>query len=128
MNSFEKGVIESKSTIVGICAILLMSSISWAQVTTEPISDAAKRGREDFIKLGCYQCHGYQGQGGPGGRIAPDPLPFEAFAEVVRRPPNVMPAYSPKVLSDEPLKRMHEYMESIPQPPDVSSIPALSEE
>ena len=61
-------------------------------------------------------------------RIAPDPLSLEAFTRLVRRPPNVMPAYSPNVLSDEQLKRIHEYLESIPQPPDVSTLPVFSEE
>lgn len=90
--------------------------------------DTTDRGKAEFIEVGCYQCHGYQGQGGAGPRIAPDPLSFEAFVRVVRRPPNVMPAYSPKVLSDEKLKRIHQYLESIPESPEVSSLPALSEE
>ncbi|MDA2935580.1 cytochrome c [Acidobacteria bacterium AH-259-D05] len=90
--------------------------------------DATDRGRADFIEMGCYQCHGYQGQGGAGPRLVPDPLSFEAFARVVRRPPNVMSAYSSKVLSDEKLKRIHQYLESMPKPPEVSSLPALSGE
>ena len=44
------------------------------------------------------------------------------------RPPNVIPAYSPRVLSDEKLKRIHEYLESIPEPPEVSTLPVFSEE
>ncbi len=85
-------------------------------------------GSEEYIEMGCYQCHGYDGNGGGGPRLAPDPLPFEAFSSVVRRPPNVMPAYSPNVLTDEKLRDIYEYLESIPDPPDASSVPALSEE
>ena len=47
---------------------------------------------------------------------------------IVRRPPNVMPAYSPGVVSEEQLERIHAYLKSIPQPPDVSTLPILSEE
>jgi hypothetical protein len=39
-----------------------------------------------------------------------------------------MPAYSPTVLSDEKLKRIYEYVRSIPPAPDLSSIPILAEE
>ena len=85
-------------------------------------------GGAEYIEMGCYQCHGYDAHGGSGPRLAPDPLPFAAFSRVVRRPPNVMPAYSPKVLTDEKLRQIYEFLESIPDPPDVSSVPALSEE
>jgi len=54
-------------------------------------------------------------------------MPFEVFSNIVRRPPNVMPAYSAKVLSDEKLKRILEFLESIPEPPDVASIPVFAE-
>ena len=85
-------------------------------------------GGAEYIEMGCYQCHGYDAHGGSGPRLAPDPLPFAAFSSVVRRPPNVMPAYSPKVLTDEKLRQIYEFLESIPDPPDASSVPALSEE
>ena len=73
--------------------------------------DASHPGRGDFIAVGCAQCHGYEGQGGGGAgpRVAPDPLSLRLFMRVVRRPPNVMPAYSPTVLSDETLRRIHGY-------------------
>ncbi len=90
--------------------------------------DASHPGREDFIAVGCAQCHGYEGQGGgaAGPRVAPDPLSLRLFMRVVRRPPNVMPAYAPTVLSDETLRRIHGYLESIPEPPEASSLPALA--
>ncbi len=56
--------------------------------------------RELFVRYGCYQCHGYEGQGGEALRIAPSPYSFEAFAAKVRKPANEMPAYAPEVLSD----------------------------
>jgi mono/diheme cytochrome c family protein len=80
------------------------------------------------VLLGCYECHGYEGQGGGGPRLAPDPLPLEVFVAITRKPPNVMPSYSPNVRSDEQLERIYDYVESIPPPPDLSSIPLLAEE
>jgi len=37
-----------------------------------------------------------------------------------------MPAYSPNVLSDEKLRQIYEYVRSVPEPPAVEDIPALS--
>jgi hypothetical protein len=83
----------------------------------------------EYVEMGCWQCHGFQGQGGSSGpRLAPDPIPFEAFRNIVRQPYNVMPAYSPSVLTDEKLKRLHEYLQSIPASPGVFDIPLLSED
>lgn len=86
-------------------------------------------GRTDYIKMGCWQCHGYEGLGadGAGPRIAPKPRAYEAFARAIRKPTGVMPAYSQKVLSEDQLKRIHEYLMSIPPQPDVASVPLLSD-
>ena len=37
----------------------------------------AENGKRLFVRNGCYQCHGYAGQGGSAGaRLAPKPLPL----------------------------------------------------
>lgn len=86
-------------------------------------------GRDVYVEMGCHYCHGYEGQGAlpTGPRLAPEPLAEDVFSDIVRRPPNVMPAYAPEVLSDEELERIYEYLVSIPNPPDVVSIPAFAE-
>jgi mono/diheme cytochrome c family protein len=86
-------------------------------------------GRDVYVSKGCHLCHGFEGQGAlpTGPRLAPEPMALDVFSNIVRRPPNVMPAYPEEVLSDEELQRIHEYLESIPEPPDVASIPALAE-
>lgn len=86
-------------------------------------------GRDVYVNKGCHFCHGYEGQGAlpTGPRLAPEPIPLDVFSDVVRRPPNVMPAYPEELLSNEELERIHEYLESIPEPPDLASIPALAE-
>ena len=93
-----------------------------------PISACAEDGpQEAYNAYGCYQCHGFSGQGGAAGpKLAPEPLPFDAFAEFVRRPPNRMPAYSPAVLSDDELALIYDYVKGIEAPPALDDIPLLS--
>ena len=93
------------------------------------VPEDERPGRAEYVEMGCYQCHGDEGQGarGTGPRIAPEPIPLDTFSTIVRHPPDVMPAYSPKVLGEEMLRRIHEYVRSIPPPPDVSALPALTE-
>ena len=79
-----------------------------------------------YLQFGCDQCHGRVGQGGAAGlRLAPDPLPYEDFADIVRRPYGVMPAYSPNVISDADLAAIYSYLEAIPEPPSIDVIPLL---
>jgi mono/diheme cytochrome c family protein len=62
----------------------------------------AARGKETYIKVGCYECHGYDGQGASTGpKLAPDPMPADALASYIRNSAaNLMPPYSEKVLGD----------------------------
>ena len=52
------------------------------------------------MQHGCWQCHGTMGQGSiatsGGKRLAPDPLPWEAFSGFVRSTNRAMPPYSEK--------------------------------
>jgi mono/diheme cytochrome c family protein len=88
---------------------------------------SAENGRGLFLKVGCYQCHGTEGQGGSTGpRLAPDPMPFETLAAFVRTSSRQMPAFHVKVLSDADLADIYAYLQSIPKPPDVKSLPQLN--
>jgi mono/diheme cytochrome c family protein len=91
--------------------------------TTQP--GDAEAGKKLFVSLGCWTCHGYEGQGGAAPRIAPRPLPPAAFTTYVRRPPERMPNYPERVVSDEQLGHIHAYLQSRPMPPPVTSIPLL---
>jgi len=79
--------------------------------------------RELFVAYGCYQCHGYEGQGGAALRIAPSLYPFEAFAALVRKPSNEMPAYAPAQLSEADLRAIYRYVRAIPEPPPLADLP-----
>jgi mono/diheme cytochrome c family protein len=42
------------------------------------------------------------------------------------RYPNIMPAYTTELLSDDELRSIYEYLRSIPEPPPIEDIPALN--
>jgi ubiquinol-cytochrome c reductase cytochrome c subunit len=88
---------------------------------------SAENGKALFLKVGCYECHGTQGQGAvTGPRLAPNPLPFETLSAFVRSTSGQMPPYHVKILSDADLADIYAYLQSIPEPPDVKSLPQLS--
>ena len=87
----------------------------------------AENGKRLFTKIGCYQCHGREGQGSnmSGPRIAPDPIPFESLTRYVRKPTGEMPPYTAKVVSDQELADIYAYLESRPHPPTAKASPLL---
>jgi len=93
-------------------------------------ADAAQ-GKAAFIKYGCWQCHGIEGQGSAitsaGKVLAPDPMPLDTFVAFVRSTDRAMPPYSEKVLPTADLTDMHAYLSSIPKPKDYKTIPLLSQ-
>ena len=92
---------------------------------------SAEKGKAAFMKFGCWQCHGTQGQGSiatSGGKVlAPDPVPFEAFSAFVRTTNRAMPPYTEAVLSNDDLADIYAYLQSIPKPADYKSIPLLNQ-
>jgi len=90
--------------------------------------DAAK-GKENFMKYGCWQCHGTLGQGSPvtGPKLAPDPIPLEAMSSFIRNSRRTMPPYRVEVLPEADLADIHAYLSSVPKPADYKTIPLLAE-
>jgi mono/diheme cytochrome c family protein len=89
-------------------------------------ADAGK-GKQAFMKYGCWQCHGTVGQGGVAGpKLAPEPLPLEAISAFIRGNTRRMPPYREQVLPNEDLADIHAYLASIPKAPDYKSIPILN--
>ena len=86
----------------------------------------AEKGKAAFVKHGCYQCHGFVGQGGMNGKtLAPNPLPFEAFSGFVRNTNGAMPPFQKAILSDEDLADIYAYLRSI-KARDYKTIPLLN--
>ena len=106
-----------------ILRLLLILGIAAPSASFVQAQDTAER--DVFVAYGCYQCHGFEGQGGAALRIAPSPYPFEAFAALVRRPANEMPAYPSSELADQDLRAIYRYVRSIPEPPPLEALPLL---
>ena len=83
------------------------------------------RGHRLFLADGCAGCHGTVGQGGPGVRLAPSPLPASGMAAYIRDPAGEMPPYTSKVVGDADVRDIHAYLASVPAPPKVADIPEL---
>ena len=114
--------------VVWMCILGVTASM---RAQTPPATQApagnADAGKKLFSTVGCWQCHGYEGQGGSAGpRIAPRPLAWAAFSKYVRRPTNQMPPFTEKVLTDADLANIYAYLQSRPLPPPVGSIPLLA--
>lgn len=95
----------------------------------QPVASAAtaEEGKTAYVKNGCWQCHGFLGQGGVAGpKLAPDPKPIEFMAVFIRHTKGAMPPYSEKILSNQDLASIHVYLRSIPKSPDAKSIPLLN--
>ena len=88
----------------------------------------AEEGKRLFNANGCYQCHGYVGQGGAAGaRIARTTLNLQAFLRYVRQPSGSMPPYTAKVMPDDQLGKVYAYLQSLPAPTPRKDIPLLNE-
>src|SRR5882757_7436429 len=112
-------------TRLTIAFILLAAT---ATTTSAQSGGDGARGKEAYAKFGCYECHGYVGQGALayGPPLAPRPMPFDAFRDYVRGPRNVMPPYSQNILPDDVLSDIYAYVASIKAPPPVAEIKLLN--
>ena len=90
-----------------ITALMIVLTVGVSKLSAEE-----SNGQQLYESKGCYQCHGYVAQGGSAGPRL-NPIPLQAFMLIVRKPPNVMPAYSPKVLSDAELESIYRFVASL---------------
>ncbi len=117
--------------VLAVGALLIAGPASRAQ---QPAADNApagnaQNGKKFFTSDGCYECHGFQGQGATqtgAARIGPPQLSFDSFQRYVRQPTNQMPPYTSKALPDQDLADIYAYLKSIPQPPKGKDIPLLN--
>lgn len=114
-----------KLTFAIVAAALSLSTAAFAAAAQQ--GDAV-RGKETMARVGCWSCHGYEGQGGnTGPRLAPNPRPYAAFAAFVRTSSLNMPPYTERVLPEADLRDIHAYLSSIPAAPAAASIPLLQQ-
>lgn len=85
-------------------------------------------GQKLFLRDGCYECHGYAGQGGAAGaRIATIGLNAQGLIRYVRAPGGQMPAYTDRVITDQELTDVWSYLQSLPKAKSPKDIPLLQQ-
>ncbi|MFL5068378.1 MAG: c-type cytochrome [Xanthobacteraceae bacterium] len=117
-----------RSLVRSLGLAALAAGLAFGSSAALAAGDAAK-GKQNFMKYGCWQCHGTMGQGSPvtGPKLAPDPLPLEAMSSFIRNSNRAMPPYREAVLPNQDLEDIHAYLSSIPKPPDYKTIPLLAD-
>src|SRR5258708_3665845 len=109
---------------VVLLGLIVTCAVAFAQAK----GGNAQEGKRIFAANGCYQCHGYVGQGGAAGaRIGRTALNLAAFQRYVRQPTGQMPPYTAKVMTDEQLADVYAYLQSLPAPTPRKDIPLLNE-
>lgn len=90
----------------------------------------AQAGKKLFIKDGCYECHGREGQGAAqasGPRIGPSQRFVRPFINYVRQPTGQMPPYTTAVISDQELADIYAYLQSRSRATPSKDIPLLNQ-
>ena len=117
-----------------VAALLILPPKSLRAGTTsaspqdeKPPAGNTQNGKKLFTSYGCFECHGRQAEGTSvgGPRLGPNPMSFPAFSRYIRQPSGQMPPFTIKVTSDADLADIYAFLQSLPQPPKVDSIPAL---
>lgn len=109
-----------------ILFLVLTAGFSGFAAEAADSAAAVARGRDIYMKVGCYHCHGTQGQGsGAGLKLSPEPLPAGAIAQFIRGTTGPMPAYSEKILPDAQVADIAAFLRSIPASRSADSIPLL---
>jgi len=110
-------------------AVLCAVALGVAAGEVGPQGDAAN-GKQVYLRVACFACHGRSGQGGayrgPTPILAQTALPIEGFKALLRDPPGDMPAYSEAVLSDRDIADIYAFLESLPGPRPPKDIPSLN--
>ena len=107
--------------------LFTFSLLAAGLVATSAFAGDAAKGKVVFEKKGCWQCHGYEGQGGVAGpRLANTQLPEEALISFVHNTNAAMPPFSEKLISDAELSDIYAYVQSKPKPADPKTIPLLN--
>jgi ubiquinol-cytochrome c reductase cytochrome c subunit len=115
--------------IIGVALALGVATALRAQTPAAAppaATGSGEAGKKLWTSYGCWQCHGYEAQGGAAGpRLAARNLSLAYFSGYVRRPTNQMPPYTEKVVSNAEVANLHAFVQSRPAPPPVSTVPLL---
>jgi ubiquinol-cytochrome c reductase cytochrome c subunit len=117
-----KGDVARVSMVIALCAGMLALPLPVRSQSASP--GKAEAGRQLFVRKGCYQCHGRDGQGAPitGPRLGPNPLALAAFVRAVRNPRAQMPPYTDTIVSDAELADIRTFLDSRPRPASIDAL------
>ena len=106
-----------------VAVALLVAAVAGRSL--QPADTAVDRGKRLWVKDGCYQCHGREGQGAPasGPRLGPNPVALAAFIRYVRAPTAEMPPYTARVISDAELADIRAFLAARPGPAPRNVLP-----
>jgi ubiquinol-cytochrome c reductase cytochrome c subunit len=125
MSSASRADAEVGARVKGIvCSIMVVAFAGGAAAQDTPQGNVAN-GKALYASTGCYQCHGFAGQGGAAGPKLNPPTPWEPWLLQLRTPRFVMPPYAAGVLSDQQAADIYAYVRTFPVPPDPSTIRIL---
>jgi mono/diheme cytochrome c family protein len=103
--------------------VLVIVGVALAGAVNQAPRGDAERGKQLFVRTGCYQCHGYEAQGASTGpRLGPDAVAFARFVAYVRKPTGDMPPYTAKVMSDAQLADLYAFVTSRMKPLKVPKL------
>ena len=118
------------AAVFGVAA-LCVGAFATARAQDPPPSGDAARGKQIFLTIGCFTCHGRSGQGGayngPAPILAHTMLPFDGFKGQLRNPADDMPAFSTAVLSDQDVADIYAFVESLPGAGSAKDHPILND-
>ena len=125
-----KNSVRVLATAVAVAALGAGAAVTTAQAQDAPPGDAAK-GKQVYISVHCFTCHGRAGQGGalngPAPRLAKTILPFDGFKGQLRNPSHDMPAYSEAVLTDQQVADIFAYLQTLSGPTPAKDIAILND-
>ena len=117
-------------TLVAFVSITGGVALAQPPPPPKPAPGNVANGKQLFVKMSCYYCHGTEGQGsiaGVGPRVALVSRSYESFTRYVRQPSGRMTAYSEKILSDGELADIYAFLRSLPPVRPISEIPLLEQ-
>ena len=108
-------------------ALLVILAAAAGIAAAQDTHGNAENGKRLFLRDGCWECHGYAGQGSrDGARLVGTSLTAQGLIRYVRRPTGAMPAFVEKVASDQELTDIWTYLKTLPAPKPVKDIPLLN--
>src|SRR3989442_2908275 len=120
---------EARTSTMKTLLLILAMFLSPQTPPANAPKGSADKGKTLFMKFGCFECHGREGQGSTatGPRLNQNPITYPRFVSYIRKPSGEMPPYTAKVVTDQQAADLYAFLQSLPKPQAVDSIPLLKQ-